>query len=89
MAKGKLSKHLLIAAMCCILLGLYPFAKGEGKRMEDQQIYTMEFSLGLVFDSLWKYSHHTDENAVSNFTDWGEKTSPSHYSYLFDLKRKY
>ncbi|MCK5916793.1 MAG: hypothetical protein KAG34_00115 [Cocleimonas sp.] len=66
MAKDKLSKYLKIIAICCILIGLYPSAKGEGKVVEEQRIEIMEFRLGLVFDPLCKYSHYKDANGAVN-----------------------
>jgi hypothetical protein len=66
MTKDKLSKYLFIVAMCCIFAGSYPAAKGEGRRIENQPVYIMEFSLGLVFDPLCKYSHYQYKNYTVN-----------------------
>ena len=66
MTKDKLSKYLFIAAICCLLIGLYPSAKGAGIKEDGQYIYKMEFRLGLVFDPLCKYSHYEYDNGVVN-----------------------
>lgn len=53
-------------AICCILAGSYPTVKGEGRRVENQAIYAIEFSLGFVFDPLYKYSRDQNENDIVN-----------------------